>query len=123
MSNAAKKLIVAPQVGHEGVTLTRYITVGLGSAVFNSTMLGLVALVFWLLGGLRAEEAPPPPAQVTEVEEPPRDFDLTNTDVGLDDSVQLNFNVDRIEDVSVPGPVDPTAPVGIVNAPEAAPSN
>ena len=48
--------------------------------------------------------------------------DLTNTDIGLDDTQQTNFNVDRIEEVSVPGPVDPTAAVGIVNAPaDAAP--
>jgi hypothetical protein len=36
------------------------------------------------------------------------DLDLTNTDIGIDDKVQTNYFVDRIEDVSVPGPVDPT---------------
>ncbi|HWG45840.1 MAG TPA: MG2 domain-containing protein [Gemmataceae bacterium] len=44
------------------------------------------------------------------------DFDLTNTDLRMDEQVQLNFNVDRIEDVSVPGAVDPSAVMGIPSA-------
>ena len=39
----------------------------------------------------------------------PHDTDLSNIDIGSDPTLQLNYNVDRIEDVSVPGPVDPTA--------------
>jgi hypothetical protein len=44
----------------------------------------------------------------------PRESDLAQSEIGIDDAVASNFNVDRIEDVSVPGPVDPMAPVGIV---------
>jgi hypothetical protein len=62
----------------------------------------------------------PEVATTTEVEEPQREPDLTNIDIGIDDTLQLNYNVERIDDVSVPGPVDPTAPVGVVGAPEEA---
>jgi hypothetical protein len=44
--------------------------------------------------------------------------DLTNIDLGIDSKVELNYNVDRIEDVSVPGQVNPMETVGILNAPE-----
>ncbi len=57
----------------------------------------------------------------TQVEETPKEFDLTNTDLGNDDQVQLNYNVDRIEEVSVPGAVDPTQAVGIPGADNDAP--
>jgi tetratricopeptide (TPR) repeat protein len=39
--------------------------------------------------------------------------DLSNPDIGIDLNVPLNLNVDRIEEVSVPGQVDPNQPVGI----------
>src|SRR5207245_2486085 len=34
---------------------------------------------------------------------PARKLDLTNTDLGLDGGMPPNYNVDRIEEVSVPG--------------------
>lgn len=48
--------------------------------------------------------------------------DLTNTDLGLDRNKELNYFNDRIEHASVPGPVDPSAPVSILNAPAARPA-
>jgi len=123
-ANAPKKVIVAPAMTYEGVSLTRFIVVGLSSALINFVALGAVGLLFWTLNSLRAQDAePPPPQTITQIEEETKEYDLTNPDVGLDDTLQLNFNVDRIEDVSVPGAVDPSAPVGILNAPEAAPTN
>lgn len=50
-------------------------------------------------------------------EKPVEKQDFTNEDVGLDPSKQLNYNVDRIENVSVPGVVRPEEPVGINDAP------
>lgn len=44
-----------------------------------------------------------------------------NTDVGLNPDLQTNYNLDRLENVSVPGPVKPDEPVGIVGAPEGPP--
>ncbi len=55
------------------------------------------------------------------VEVPQKEPDLTNTEIGLDDTLETNYNVDRKDDVSVPGPVDPTAAVGISGAPEGPP--
>jgi hypothetical protein len=48
---------------------------------------------------------------------------LENEDIGNDPSQLLNYNINRIEDVSVPGPVNPNEAVGIKDAPEAAPVN
>src|SRR5262249_47497554 len=59
----------------------------------------------------------------TAVEEAPKELDLTVTEIGLDASMPLNFDINRIEDVSVTGPVDPTAAVGLHDAPEAAAKN
>jgi hypothetical protein len=57
-------------------------------------------------------------ATVIEEETQEKDTDLTSTDIGLDSDVPTNFNVDRIEEVSVPGMVNTTESVGIVSAPE-----
>jgi hypothetical protein len=54
----------------------------------------------------------------SEVEEAPPKEDLTNTDLGIDAEVPTNYDVARIEEVSVPGPALPNEPVGILNAPE-----
>ena len=48
---------------------------------------------------------------------------LTNVDEGLDPEVPLNYDVNRIEEVSVPGPVDPNAAVGIQGLSEGPPVN
>lgn len=68
--------------------------------------------------------APESPNQIfeTRVEDAgnvKRNFE--NTDVGLNPDLQTNYNIDRIETVSVPGPLKPDDPVGIVGAPEGPP--
>src|SRR4051812_41658184 len=58
----------------------------------------------------------------SEVGEPPKEeLDLTNMDLGKDTAQATQYDVARIEDVSVPGPVAPTAAPGLGNAPESAP--
>src|SRR5262249_51160489 len=60
----------------------------------------------------------------TQVEkEEPEKANLENPDEGLDPNELLNYNVSRIENVSVPGLVNPNEAVGIKDAPEAAPTN
>jgi hypothetical protein len=54
-------------------------------------------------------------------DQPEEKQNFTNEDVGLDPSKQTNYNIDRIETVSVPGPLRPEEPVGIAGAPNAAP--
>jgi hypothetical protein len=123
-NNGRRQLVVAPQVGGHGLSLTKVIIVWLGSSVINGVMFFLAFVVFMFLGRATADEGAAPSVQkTTEIEEVQKDQDLSNTDLGMDDSVPLAYNVDRIEEVSVPGRVDPTAAVGIVNAPEAAPMN
>ncbi len=53
----------------------------------------------------------------TEVKPP----NLENDEVGMDPDLPTNYNVSRIEDVSVPGPVNPNEAVGMVNAPDGPP--
>jgi hypothetical protein len=55
----------------------------------------------------------------SKVEDKPEDANLTNEDIGLNPDLPTNYDVDRIENVSVPGPVDVNAAVGLQNAPEA----
>jgi hypothetical protein len=119
-----RPIIHAPVIENYGVSLGKFILVYSLSAVLNIGLLLFGLLVFALLGltGARAEDIGEV-VPTTEVEELEKQPDLTNTDIGLDDTLQTNYNIDRIEDVSVPGKVDPTAPVGILNAPEAAPTN
>jgi hypothetical protein len=57
-------------------------------------------------------------------EDKPADANLTNDDPGgLDPNEMLNYNIQRIEDVSVPGPLNPNEPIGIHNAPDTTPVN
>lgn len=53
----------------------------------------------------------------------PEKANLENEDAGLDPGELLNYNVNRIEDVSVPGIVNPNEAVGIKDAPEGAAMN
>src|SRR5262245_47169799 len=106
--NGRRKVVIAPTaIGGTGVNWMKVIPVWILSAVIHSALLGLWLLRATFLSNLQAA-APDEqePVTTTQVEEERKDQDLTNTDVGMDDSVPLNYNVDRIEDVSVPGPVD-----------------
>jgi len=91
------------------------------SVVAHGVIVGLAVLLAMLISspdsGVRADDnkadALPTDTQVVE--------DLTNPDLGINPSVPLNYNVDRIADVSVPGPVDPAEAIGIPGAPPDAP--
>lgn len=51
----------------------------------------------------------------TKVEEE-KQYNLENPDIGNDPDLRTNYNMDRIEEISVPGPVNPSEEVGILNA-------
>jgi len=53
----------------------------------------------------------------TRVDEKNEDANLENDDVGNDPDVPTNFNLTRIEEVSVSGPVNPNEAVGVMDAP------
>lgn len=123
-STPGRKLIVAPRVGGHGPTVGKFLVVWAVSTAINVSILLGSFVVFSAIGASAgASDVLPEIQESTEVADQTKEYDLTNTDIGNDDQVPLNYNVDRIEEVSVPGQVDPTAAVGIVNAPEAAPMN
>jgi hypothetical protein len=55
------------------------------------------------------------------LEEADKQPDLTLTDIGLDPSSSTQYEVDKIDTISVPGDPDPTAATGIAQAPESTP--
>jgi hypothetical protein len=59
----------------------------------------------------------------TQIDEKPREENLTNEDIGTDPSEALNYNVARVEEVAMPGPANPTEDVGNSNVAESAPMN
>jgi hypothetical protein len=122
--NGRRRIVVAPNLDNGGISLKKFLAVWISSTLINVTMLTMAFFVFLFFGKVSAGEAVEPEVtQTTEVEDTQKDPDLTNTDIGDDSSLPLAYNVDRIDEVSVPGKVDPTAPVGIPNAPESAPMN
>src|SRR2546423_1792730 len=86
-----------------------------------------IILALFMLFSIALNAATPPTADLealnseTAVEDPADKADLTNPDIGINPEVPLNYNADRIEDVSVPGPVDPTQAIGVPGAPADAP--
>ncbi|MCS6852208.1 MAG: terpene cyclase/mutase family protein [Gemmataceae bacterium] len=96
------------------------------SAVMVSTALncGLLLLLFLVsvtntdAANLETEQQ----VVETKVEEAPQDANLENEDIGIDPDLPTNYNVPRLEDVSVPGEVNPDEKVGFVGAPEGPPT-
>jgi hypothetical protein len=53
----------------------------------------------------------------TRVDEPvTKEYNLENTDIGNNPDLPTNYNVPRIEDISLPGAINMNDPVGILNA-------
>jgi hypothetical protein len=99
-------------------------------AVFFSLLLNGVVIGALVVGGTflnlftpsaQAGEATSEVVEA-EVERDQPAPNLENDEIGLDPTVQTNYNVDRIEEVSVPGPVNKDEQVGIPGAPEATPT-
>ncbi len=124
--NGRQRVVVAPvYIEDSGVAWMRIIPIWIASAVVNLAIVGLAGLLFSLLSKAQAGSLDDLDQQVqtTQVEEQPKeDFDLTNTDIGMDSETPYNLNVERTgEDIVVPGVVDPTQSVGIPDAPADAP--
>ena len=119
-----RRVIVAPKIGSGRVLyMMKVILVFVLSAVLHGGMVAGFYLILRLIPVEKVAADTPPEQQATETqidEDQAKDeLDLTNPDLGNDPTQQLNYNVSRIEDVSVPGPVDTTQAVGIPNTPEA----
>jgi len=86
------------------------------SAALHLVIIGM--FLFVTVGIGTASDVPQDEVTDTTIEEPPAKEDLTNPDLGMDAEVPTNYDVTRIEEVSVPGPVLPNEVVGLSNAPE-----
>ncbi len=122
----AKPPVIRAAVGQANVreSWTRIIPAGILSVVAHGFVLALL-LISSLLTFNRAQgtQAEQEPVMETQVEDPADKADLSNPDVGINPEVPLNYDVPRIEDVSVPGPVDPSQAVGVPGAPPDAPQD
>lgn len=119
-----RKLITAPTVGHEGVSLSAFLVVWVISTLINLVLLGALGGTFFFLGQLTRADAPPPLPEIkqtAEIDAAKNDLDLTNVDVGDDTNTELAYPNDRIDEISTPGKVDPGEQVGVPDAPSTAP--
>lgn len=81
----------------------------------------LLTVIFLIFASLnRAADRGELESQVleTRVEDGSQKWNFDNTEVGLDPNKETNYNVDRIDNLSVPGKFKPDDPVGIDGAPD-----
>jgi hypothetical protein len=119
--NAAALVRHTPLQGDDdGIDLRRLIPAWLISGVIHVLLLSLLLLfsIGDTFGSMGTENA------VVESgidDKDAKDVNLENDDVGNDPDLPTNYNVDRIEEVSVPGPINPNEAVGMLNAPDGPP--
>jgi hypothetical protein len=107
--------------GYGGIDMTRLLPAWIISAVMHV----VIALLFLFLGLIGTGTSRGGTVQVTvgpvitSVDSDDESkADLTNDELGNDPDVPLNYNVDRLADVSVPGVALPDEPIGIPGAQE-----
>ncbi len=98
-----------------GFDLTRLLPAWIVSGVIHVILLCLFLLI--TLSSTASPVATEVAVVENKIEDDYKDKNLTNEDLGNDPDLPTNYNVDRIADVSVPGPVNPTEAIGILNAP------
>src|SRR4051812_4881790 len=84
-----------------GGSWLRWIPAWIISGVGHGIILGVALLMAVLIGRANPPVVVDPSVAETDVEDPGQKADLTNPDIGLNPDVPLNYNVDRIEPVSV----------------------
>ena len=85
----------------------------------TSAVIHVVLLTLFLLiqGPARTEEKTESVVETTvDNTEDTKQYNLENTDIGSDPTKETNYDLSRIAEVSVPGPVNPSEQVGILNA-------
>jgi hypothetical protein len=118
-----RKVVVAPAVGHDenrGQKLVWAMLAAVISLGMHAALIFLIMQIDLSYGAAAPTGKINTTTQVDEEQEKDQP-DLTNIDIGIDPKEQTNFNVDRIEEVSVPGMVNPTEAVGVQGAPEGNP--
>ncbi|HEV3258224.1 MAG TPA: hypothetical protein VG013_15175, partial [Gemmataceae bacterium] len=101
------------------------LSAGLISLLFNGAVWGtlyvLGTLGLLVLSSADAGELKEVTVIETKVEDSSKPPDLENDEVGLDPEVPTNYDVGRVEQVSVPGPENKEEAVGIPGAPDGPP--
>ncbi len=90
----------------------------LAPAFITSAAIHLALCILFLLlhGPASGETAGMEQAVVQTKVEDEKQYNLENPDIGNDPDLRTNYDMPRIEDISVPGPVNPSEEVGILNA-------
>ncbi|MBL8799234.1 MAG: terpene cyclase/mutase family protein, partial [Planctomycetia bacterium] len=103
----------------EGIDLRRLLPAWIISGVIHVVVLAL--LMIPQLGSGRAEAGTETAVIESSMvdDQTAMDKNLENDEIGNDPDLPTNYNVDRIEENSVPGPVNPNERVGILNAADA----
>ena len=124
-TNAApgRRYIVAPTVGQYGPSVGKVAVVWVASGLIYGLISVVAFLLFQNFGRVGVSEVQPEVENTNEVATETKEYDLTNTDLGNDDNAALAYQVDKLDTVSVPGEVDPTAATGIMGALEAPPTS
>ena len=115
-----RRVIVAPRPGAGGRRAAfKLVAVWMVSAALHGGMLlaFYYLLTFIGLNKLHADDNSVHTVLITPIADEPPDADLSQIEPGTD-QVEINYPVTRLEDVSVPGQVDPTAQLGLPGAPE-----
>jgi hypothetical protein len=115
---AVPAVIRAPALADDSQAFMRLLPAWIISGVIHVVLLGL--FLFLEVSTAPADtnrEAAVIQTQVDKEDEAEK-ANLENEDIGMDPSLALNYNVGRIESVSVPGLVNPNEAVGIKDAPE-----
>ncbi len=115
---AGKPTIVLRQPGDDIIdrTTQRPVPAFLASGGFHLIAACIIAVLALLPNDRPTSTAPENEFAVRVDDKPPEKQNFNNEDQGLDPAKQTNYNIDRIEQISTPGPLRPEEPVGIKNA-------
>src|SRR5262245_36382462 len=96
--------------------LSRQVPAWVISLGLHGILFALVGVAY-LFGAFRGMEPPKAAASEnqelqTKLEETEQQKNFENPDIGLDPNLPTNYNIDRIEDISVAGPLKPDEKVG-----------
>src|SRR5436190_425149 len=111
-------MVVVRDQSFGAVDWLRLLPSALMSAVVHVLLIGLLFLFSSPSQADDAKEKIEAPIQAEAPEEPGKNDPFLTTDVdpaALDFDQDINYNIDRLAEVSVPGKVIPDAPVGIEN--------
>ena len=96
--NGRRPVVGPVLVGRGNLNLLAIIPIWIASAVIHGALLAVAFFVFNMFEGTaKGGDAPPQPTATTEVEDVKPEPDLTNTDIGIDDTIKLNYDLDKID--------------------------